>query len=49
MLLEGYESKMRQFERTIFLIEDLAMQIPRFEKMLEIKGVGLVIAAGFLW
>jgi len=48
MLLEDYESKMRQLERTMALIEDLAMQIPGFEKMLEIKGVGLVTAAGFL-
>jgi transposase len=48
MLLEDYESKMRQLERTMALIEELAMQIPGFEKMLEIKGVGLVLAAGFL-
>lgn len=48
MLLEDYESKMRQHERTMALIEELAMQIPGFEKMLEIKGVGLVVAAGFL-
>jgi len=48
MLLEDYESKMRQHERTMALIEEMAMQIPGFEKMLEIKGVGLVVAAGFL-
>lgn len=48
MLLEDYGSKMRQLERTMALIEELAMQIPGFEKMLEIKGVGLVVAAGFL-
>ena len=48
MLLEDYESKMRQLERTMALIEELAMQIPGFEKLLEIKGVGLVVAAGFL-
>ncbi|MEG6612849.1 IS110 family transposase [Pseudoclostridium thermosuccinogenes] len=48
MLLEDYGSKMRQLERTMALIEELAKQIPGFEKMLEIKGVGLVVAAGFL-
>lgn len=48
MLLEDYESKMRQLERTMSIIEDMAMQIPGFEKLLEIKGVGLVVAAGFL-
>jgi transposase len=48
MLLEDYESKMRQLERTMALIEEMAMQIPGFEKMLEIKGVGFVVAAGFL-
>ncbi|AEV70617.1 IS110 family transposase [Acetivibrio clariflavus] len=48
MLLEDYERKMRQLERTMVLIEEMAMQISEFEKLLEIKGVGLVIAAGFL-
>ncbi|HHV94864.1 MAG TPA: IS110 family transposase [Clostridiaceae bacterium] len=48
MLLEDYESKMRHLERTMTLIEELANQIPGFEKLLEIKGVGLVVAAGFL-
>ena len=48
MLLEDYERKMRQLERTIVLIEEMAMQISGFEKLLEIKGVGLVIAAVFL-
>jgi len=48
MLLEDYENKIRQLEKTMALIEELAMQIPGFEKMLEIKGVGLVVDAGFL-
>ncbi|GAE90953.1 mobile element protein [Acetivibrio straminisolvens JCM 21531] len=30
------------------LIEELAKQIPGYEKMIEIKGVGLIVAAGFL-
>lgn len=48
MLLEDYESKMRQYDKTMALIESLAKEIPGFEKMLEIKGVGLVTAAGFI-
>jgi transposase len=48
MLLEDYENKMRQCEKTMSLIESLAKEIPGFEKMLEIKGVGLITAAGFI-
>lgn len=48
MLLEDYENKMRQYDKTIDLIENLAKEIPGFEKMLEIKGVGLITAAGFI-
>lgn len=48
MLLEDYERKMQQYERTMVLIESLAMQMPGFEKMIEIKGVGLITAAGFI-
>ena len=48
MLLEDYESKMRQYERTMDLVERLAREIPGFEEMLAIKGVGLVTAAGFI-
>ena len=48
MLLEDYESKMRQYDKTMALIESLANKIPGFEKMLGIKGVGLVTAAGFI-
>ncbi len=48
MLLEDYGSKMRQIERTMTLIEELAKQIPWYEKMIEIKGVCLMVAAGLL-
>lgn len=48
MLLEDYENKMRQYDKTMALIESLAKEIPGFEKMLEIKGVGLITAAGFI-
>jgi len=48
MLLEDYERKMSQYERTMALVESLAIQIPGFDKMLEIKGIGLITAAGFV-
>lgn len=48
MLLEDYERKMRQLEKTMVLVENSALQIPGFEKLLEIKGIGLITAAGFL-
>ncbi|WP_227767485.1 IS110 family transposase [Zhaonella formicivorans] len=47
-LLEEYEMLQRQYERTMALIEELAMQIPGIEEMLKIKGVGLIAAAGFI-
>lgn len=48
MLLEDYNRKTEQLERTLALIENLAIQVPDFEKLLEIKGIGLVTAAGFI-
>lgn len=48
MLLEDYEQKLRQYEKVMALIEELAMKIPGFDKLLEIKGVGLMLAAGFV-
>jgi len=48
ILLEDYDRKMQQYEKTMNLIESLAMQIPGFDKLLEIKGVGVITAAGFI-
>ncbi|MEG6614815.1 IS110 family transposase [Peptococcaceae bacterium 1198_IL3148] len=47
-LLEEYALVMRQYEKTMVLIEELAMQLPGMEEMLKIKGVGLATAAGFI-
>lgn len=47
-LLEEYEVLMRQYERTMALIEELALQVPGMEEILKIKGVGLITAAGFV-
>lgn len=48
ILLEDYEMRMRQYERTMVMIEELAYQIPGMAEMLKIKGIGLVAAAGFI-
>jgi transposase len=48
ILLEDYEQKQRQYEKVMTLIETLAMKIPGFKELLEIKGVGLMLAAGFV-
>jgi transposase len=47
-LLEEYELLMGQYETTMALIEELAMQVHGVKEMLKIKGVGLIIAAGFV-
>lgn len=47
-LLEEYDMRMQQYERTMNIIEHLAHQIPGLDEMLKIKGVGLVTAAGFV-
>ncbi|AEF93635.1 transposase IS116/IS110/IS902 family protein [Desulfotomaculum nigrificans CO-1-SRB] len=47
-LLEEYGVLMRQYERTMVLIEELTFQVPGVEEMLKIKGVGLITAAGFI-
>lgn len=48
ILLEDYERKMQQLDKTMAIVESLAMQIPGFDKLLEINGIGLVTAAGFV-
>lgn len=48
ILLEDYDRKKEQYERVMMLIEELAMQIPGFDRLLEIKGIGVVTAAGFV-
>lgn len=47
MLLDDYECKSRQLEVLEGIIESLCMQIPEVEKILEIKGIGLMSIAGF--
>lgn len=39
---------MIQYENTMALAEELAMQIPGIKEILEIKGVGIIMATGFI-
>jgi transposase len=48
LLLEDYRNRINQYESVMKVIEDLCMQIPEVEKLLNIKGVGVVIVAGFV-
>lgn len=48
LLLEDYRNKIKQYDSVMKAIEDLCMQIPEVEKLLKIKGVGIVIVAGFV-
>lgn len=47
-LIEDYEMRMRQYERTMAVVEKLVLQIPGTSEMEKIKGVGLVGIAGFI-
>jgi transposase len=48
LLLEDYESKMRQYEKTMALVEQMVLQIPGIQEILKIKGIGMVMTAGFI-
>lgn len=47
-LIEDYEMKMLQYERTMAVVDKLVFQIPGASELLKIKGVGLVGTAGFI-
>ena len=48
MLLDEYKLLTKQYEQTMDLVEKLACQIPGVQEILKIKGVGLIMAAGFI-
>lgn len=48
MLLDDYNHKIKQHDQVIGMTEKLCMEIPGVDKLLEIKGIGLVTVAGFL-
>jgi len=47
-LLEDYDLKMKQYERVMSMVEKLVIQIPGMEEILSMKGVGLIMAAGYV-
>ena len=48
LFLEDYKTKQNQLEKVTRSMEKLVMQVSYVEKLLAIKGVGLVTIAGFL-
>ena len=48
LLLEDYEAKMRQYAFIMAALEEAVGRIPGAERLLSIKGIGLVTVAGFL-
>ena len=48
LLLEDYEAKMRQYASIMAALEETVGRIPGTERLLAIKGIGLVTVAGFL-
>lgn len=47
LLLEDYETKLRQYEEIMTVVEGLCGQLPEVAELLKIKGIGLVTVAGF--
>ncbi len=48
MLLDDYEMKMRHLQQVMALVGQLVCQIPGIDRILNIKGIGLVTVAGFI-
>ena len=48
LLLEDYRAKEAQLERVTAVLEAETLKVPYAEKLLSIKGVGLITVAGFL-
>ena len=48
MLLEDYKTKKRQLEMIEGIIEKETMKVPNVEKLLAIKGIGIITIAGFI-
>ena len=48
MLLEDYKTKKRQLEMVEEILEKETMKVPNVEKLLSIKGIGIITIAGFI-
>ena len=47
LLLEDYHTKKAQYDSVMAAVEELCMQIPAVQKLLAIKGIGILTVAGF--
>ena len=47
MLIEDYLRKKEQMQRVVEILETLCIQVPNAEKLLNIKGVGILTVASF--
>jgi transposase len=47
-LIAQYELIKKQLETTMEMVENLVMKVPGIKEVLKIKGIGLVLVAGFL-
>ena len=48
LLLEDYEAKKRQYASIMVALEEAVKRVPGTDRLLAIKGIGLVTVAGFL-
>jgi len=48
MLLDEYDMYKRQYDRTVAAIEELLRQVPYADKIIRIKGIGIITAAGII-
>ena len=48
LLLEDYFTKKEQLERITEVLQEETLKVPNVEKLLAIKGIGIITVAGFL-
>ena len=48
LLIDDYDTKMRQYDAVMDVVEKLCVQLPEVAELLKIKSIGLVTVAGFL-
>ena len=48
ILLEDYFTKRKQLERITAVLQEETLKVPNVEKLLAIKGIGIITVAGFL-
>ena len=48
LLLEDYFTKKEQLERITAVLQEELLKVPNSEKLLAVKGIGIITVAGFL-